>query len=119
MTKELQEIIEKYKPIIKHFGIRPQIKKFNEEAFELIEALTEWSVDEYTSTLRGLSHVFDAEQKAHIAEEMADCLVLIRQFQAVFEIEPEEIERIADEKVKRTINRIYNENHHNENRREV
>ena len=45
--------------IINHYGLKNQIRKFNEESYELIEALFE-------------------NNKEHIAEEIADCLLLIK-----------------------------------------
>ena len=76
--------------IINHYGLKNQIKKFNEESYELIEALFE-------------------EDKEHITEEIADCLVLINQFKAYYEIKDKDIQKVYDYKIARQEGRIANE----------
>ena len=66
--------------IISHYGLKNQIRKFNEESYELIEALFE-------------------EDKEHITEEIADCLVLINQFKAYYEIKDKDIKKVYDYKI--------------------
>lgn len=74
--------------IINYFGLRSQLKKFNEEAFEVIDA------------------VLSEDGIEHIAEEIADCTLLLRQVQAHFGISNEKIEGIVDSKTERTLRRI-------------
>ena len=76
--------------IINHYGIKNQIKKFNEESYELIEALFE-------------------EDKEHITEEIADCLLLINQFKAYYGIEDKDIQKVYDYKIARQERRIADE----------
>ena len=65
--------------IINHYGLKNQIRKFSEESYELIEALFE-------------------NNKKHITEEITDCLVLINQFKAYYEIQDKDIQKVYDYK---------------------
>lgn len=76
--------------IINHYGYKHQIRKLAEEQYELIEALFE-------------------NDKDHITEEIADCLVLINQFKAFYKIKDEEIGEIYDYKIARQEGRISDE----------
>lgn len=73
--------------IINHYGLKNQIRKFNEESYELIEALFE-------------------NDKDHITEEIADCLVLINQFKAYYKIKDKDIQKVYDYKIARQERRI-------------
>lgn len=95
MEKDLLKIIE-------HFDIRNQLKKFNEECYELEEAILDYQTeiayfDEDAMTL---------SIKKHIAEEIADCMVILEQFKLHYGISNEEITKIFWEKVNRTLERI-------------
>ena len=76
--------------IINHYGLKNQIRKFNEESYELIEALFE-------------------NNKEHIAEEIADCLLLIKQFRDFYKIQDEEIREVYDYKIARQERRMADE----------
>lgn len=76
--------------IINYYGLKNQIRKFNEESYELIEALFE-------------------NDKDHIIEEIADCLVLINQFKAYYEIKDKDIQKVYDYKLARQERRIADE----------
>ena len=76
--------------IINHYGYRHQIRKLAEEQYELIEALFE-------------------EDKEHITEEIADCLVLINQFKAYYEIQDKDIQKVYNYKIARQEGRIADE----------
>lgn len=76
--------------IINHYGDKHQIRKLAEEQYELIEALFE-------------------NDKEHITEEIADCLLLINQFKAYYKIQNEEIREVYDYKIARQERRIANE----------
>ena len=76
--------------IINHYGYRHQIRKLAEEQYELIEALFE-------------------ENKEHITEEIADCLVLINQFKAYYEIKDKDIQKVYDYKIARQERRMTDE----------
>ena len=76
--------------IINYYGYRHQIRKLAEEQYELIEALFE-------------------NDKEHITEEIADCLVLINQFKAFYQIEDKDIQKIYDYKLARQERRMADE----------
>ena len=76
--------------IINHYGYKHQIKKLAEEQYELIEALFE-------------------NDKEHITEEIADCLLLINQFEAFYQIKDKDIQKVYDYKIARQERRIADE----------
>ena len=82
--------------ICHHYGIRKQIKKLSEEVFELQEAVidNEWDVDGNTD---------------HIAEELADVMVLWEQIRLHYEVPIQVIQGIMKEKVERQLKRIEDE----------
>jgi predicted house-cleaning noncanonical NTP pyrophosphatase (MazG superfamily) len=75
--------------IILHYGLKHQIRKFAEESYELVETL--------------LCEQMDSD---HVAEEIADCCVMIEQFKQLFCFSDAEIVEIANSKIKRQIERI-------------
>ena len=83
--------------IIRYYGIKSQIKKFNEESFELTEAM----IEEIYSSFADYS-----DNKQHIKEEIADNLVLLSQFILYYNINLDEIEEIFKQKVERQLKRI-------------
>lgn len=82
--------------ICQHYGIRKQIKKLSEEVFELQEAVidNEWDVDGNTD---------------HIAEELADVVVLWEQIRLHYEVPIQVIQGIMKEKIERQLKRIKEE----------
>lgn len=86
---------EKLKKIIKHYGVTPQLKYFQSEVYELTEAIL-WN--ELTP------HTY--ADKEHITEEIADVMVMLKQFQLYYCIKDEEIEEIMKFKIDRQIERI-------------
>lgn len=93
MTDKLLKIIE-------HYGIQNQVRKFNEESFELTEAIFDY---EFT----GISD--NKEVLNHIAEEIADVLVMVFQFLKYYKINQKEVAKIIDFKIDRQLERIKNE----------
>lgn len=89
-------IYEYLETICQHYGIRKQIKKLSEEVFELQEAVidNEWDVDGNT---------------AHIAEELADVIVLWEQIKLHYDVPSQLIRGIMMEKVERQLKRIEEE----------
>lgn len=85
--------------IIKHYGVNNQQRKLQEEIFELQEAIIEYELDE-----TGL------ETKKHIEEEFADCMVVLEQFKAYYNLDNDKIVDIMYKKIERQLNRIENEN---------
>ena len=82
---------EKSIKIIKANGVKDQLKKFAEENYELIEAIYEHDL------------TFDSQ---HIAEEIADNILLLHQFMLYFKIKPEDVEQIIAYKQDRTLYRL-------------
>ena len=90
--------------IIKHYGVNAQQRQFNEETFELQEAIIEYEN----------SGCYDEEDSVefvnHIAEEIADVLNLIEQFMYCYDIDfDKEVLEIKHQKVARQLERIQNE----------
>lgn len=98
MVCEMEEK-EKYLKIINNYGVISQLKYFQSEVFELNEAIITQELDETG---------YNYEIK-HIAEEIADCLVMIRQFKEYYDISNDEIKNVMKYKVKRQLERIKNE----------
>lgn len=94
-----EELLER----INYFGIENQTMKFGEEADELKIAIAEY---ECLKQFVGGSRA--KQLKEHIAEEIADNLALLKQFQLFYGIEDEDIKRWLKFKNKRTNERIEN-----------
>ena len=88
---------EDLKQIIKHYGVLPQLKYFQSEVYELTEAIL---FEQLTITFG---------DKEHIAEEIADVMVMLKQFQLYYCIKDEEIKDIMEFKINRQIARIEKE----------
>ena len=88
--------------IINHYRVMPQLKYFQSEVFELVEAVINrelhWNYDTEIQDIKPLDK--------HIAEEISDCFVMLKQFQYYYGIEDKEIEDVMNEKIDRTISRI-------------
>lgn len=97
---------DKFLQIINHYGIDKQLKYIHSEYFELDEAIinAEWAKDEGYTPMIG-----------HIGEEIADVMVMLKQFQYYYGIEDEEIEYIMNYKIDRQIERVEKEGEKNEN----
>ena len=94
---------EKVLEIVNYYGIMPQLKYFQSEVFELNEAIIKKEI-EYTfgeTTIK-----MDENNLKHVAEEIADVMVMLRQFQLYYNISTEEIEKIMQCKIDRQIKRI-------------
>ena len=74
--------------INRYYGIMQQLKYIHREYFELDEA------------------IFNYENNDHVAEELADVMCVLKQFQYYFNIDDEEIESIMKYKIKRQLERI-------------
>ena len=82
--------------IINTYGIDNQLKYIHTEYYELDEAI--------------LNYITRDEDKEHIAEELSDCFVMLKQFQYYYGIEDKDIERIMKSKIDRQLGRIEKEN---------
>lgn len=89
---------EQLKQIINHYGINKQLKYIHSEYFELDEAIIDH--ESYGSCVK---------PKDHIAEEIADVMVMLKQFQYYYGIEDYWIEEIMKKKIERQLKRIEEE----------
>lgn len=93
--------------IIQHYGVNHQQRKFNEEVFELQEAINTYELKETVQYEIPLTEIIGT--KEHITEEIADCLVLLKQFQVYYDISAEQIKEVMRFKTKRQLERMKNE----------
>lgn len=77
--------------IISHYGYNNQLRKLNEECFELEEALI-------------------LSEKESITEEVADVMVMLYQFIEFYGITNDEIKKIMKQKINRQLKRMEKEN---------
>ena len=95
---------EQLKEIIEYYGIDKQLKYIHSEYFELDEAIINYFNDEtYYDEI-------DISDKKHIAEEIADIMVMLKQFQYYFDIDDKQIEDTMKFKIDRQLERIKNGN---------
>ena len=92
--------------IIDHFGVDNQLKKFNEECYELIEAINIFERVAFNCEGDFGDRQALEYRKANIAEEIADCMVLLNQFIRKYNIDTSTIQKLFEEKISRTIKRI-------------
>jgi NTP pyrophosphatase (non-canonical NTP hydrolase) len=90
----MEKFVEQCREIISQNGLSKQKRKFVEEGFELIEAITEMQVAPSRKNLE------------HVIEEMADSFVVWRQFAEYYDLDIAEIMTIAKAKAERTIARM-------------
>ena len=96
--------------IINNYGVNNQQKKLNEEVFELQEAITMYEQEQVLKDLLDIKIVdSDISKKQHIAEEIADVMVLLNQFKAYYNIPNETVLVFMRGKVNRQLERIKNE----------
>ncbi len=87
----------------------PQLKYIHSEYFELDEAIVEYQYlyNHYIGDKAKQMSI----KKSHIAEEISDCLVMLKQFQYYYGIEDKQIEDIMRFKIERQLRRIEEEKH--------
>ena len=91
--------------IIMHYGVNAQQRQLEEEVFELQEAITKAECNRCIGVVRKPCD----ECINHIAEEIADVAVMLKQFQYHYGIENEFIIALMRGKVNRQLERIKNE----------
>ena len=94
---------EEFLKIVNHYGISNQLKYIHSEYFELDEAILDYESNDYYD----IEHETDLKQ--HIAEEIADVMVMLKQFQHYYGIANSTLEMMMRFKVKRQLERIENE----------
>lgn len=98
---------EQLKEIIEHYGVMKQLKYFQSEVFELNEAIiNRENYLDYSSEIEPYNIVM---LDKHIAEEIADVIVMLAQFKEYYGITDEQIDDVFDYKVARQLERIKNE----------
>lgn len=104
MTDKLLKIIE-------HYGLHNQLRKFNEETFELEESIINYEQCKNSGYEYDYidAEELEKEYKEHIAEEIADVLVMVYQFLEYYKIDQVELCKTMDFKIDRQLERIKNE----------
>lgn len=100
---------DKLLQIINHYGLDKQLKYIHSEYFELDEAIWNYQNSGWDFDYEDAEQL-EREYKHHIAEELADIQVMLKQFQYYFDIEDEEIEETMKYKIDRQLDRIEKEN---------
>ena len=95
--------------IINHYGVLPQLKQFNEEAYELIEAIRNYEYQYDACEVIGCKEHHIEKEKEHIAEEIADVLNMVEQFMCYYDIDIKDVIEIKHKKINRQLERIENE----------
>ena len=93
--------------IISHYGVNAQQRQLAEEVFELQEAITTHELKNSVSYEIPLTELIDTRE--HITEEIADVMIMLGQFVYYYDINERNINKIADYKIKRQLERIKNE----------
>lgn len=100
--------MEPYLDIINHFGYRNQMKKLNEETYELLEAVDDY--EDASMEFNNNEDYYSTEEmkvfRDHIVEEMGDVLILLTEFIGKYDIEKQELDKWMDYKLERTLDRI-------------
>lgn len=99
---------DKLLKIINHYGVMPQLKYFQSEVFELNEAIIREQEARF-NYYEGYGFGDSDKIKGHIAEEIADVLVMLNQFKEYYNIKDEDINEIMEQKIDRQLKRIEDE----------
>ena len=83
---------DKLLQIINYYGLDKQLKYIHSEYFELDEAILNYQNSGWDFDYEDAEQL-EREYKHHIAEELADIQVMLKQFQYYFDIEDEEIKK--------------------------
>lgn len=95
---------DKFLEIFNHFGYKNQLKKLNEECFEFIESIYDFeNILKYE--LDDNKNEF-VKCKSHLTEELVDMLLLLAEFTEKYNIDENEINKIFNMKIERTLDRI-------------
>ena len=88
--------------------INKQLKYIHSEYFELDEAILDYQKSGWDFTDEDCKDI-EKEYRTHIAEELADIQVMLKQFQYYYDITDEEVENIMKQKIERQLKRIEDE----------
>lgn len=92
---------EKLLKIIQRYGINKQLKYIHSEYFELDEAVVQF---DYNDEIHNEKYAIEC-----VAQEIADVMVMLKQFQYYYGITDEQIEEIMNYKIDRQLDRISEE----------
>lgn len=97
--------------IINNYGINNQLKKLNEECYELIEAVKDYEYQKDACENIGCKDIklHLKKSKEHIEEEFADCCVVLEQIKAYYNLDNDKIIEIMKQKIDRQLRRIEKE----------
>lgn len=95
--------------IINHYGWNKQLKYIHTEYFELDEAILEYENAGWDFNDEDCKGV-EQQYRCHIAEEIADIMVMLKQFQYSYCIDDKYIEDMMNIKIDRQLERIREEN---------
>ncbi len=96
---------EKLLEIINHYGLMKQLKYIHSEYFELDEAIIDYHQSGWDFDYEDAEEL-ERKYATHIAEEIADVMVMLKQFQYYHNIKDEQIENIMKAKIERQLERI-------------
>ena len=105
----MEQLKEDLLKIINHYGVNAQQRQFAEEVFELQEAIYQYIAQKEACENIGCSRIHIDKCKEHIAEEIADVMIMLNQFKAYYDIPNETILVFMRGKVNRQLERIKNE----------
>lgn len=98
---------EDLKKIIEYYGVRSQIRKFNEESYELEEAILDYE----NQINNNRSSKVMKELKEHLIEELADVEVMLGQFIEHYNIDRTDIDKVKQKKIERQLKRMELDGH--------
>lgn len=93
--------------IINTYGVNAQQRQFAEEVFELQEAITQHELKESVSYEIPITEI--VETREHIAEEIADVTIMLKQFRVYYNVSDKTTNTIMRKKIQRQLERIKNE----------
>lgn len=98
--------------IINYYKIKSQLKKLNEECYELIEAVKDYEYQKDACEVIGCKDIKEhlKKSKEHLEEEYADVCVVLEQFKAYYDLDNDKIVEIMKQKINRQLKRIEKEN---------
>lgn len=99
---------EKLLKIISFYGVMPQLKYFQSEVYELGEAIWEYQSSGWDFDYEECAEI-EKKYKEHIAEEIADVMVMLEQFRLYYGISDMTVEDIMVNKIDRQLERIEKE----------
>lgn len=110
---------KKLRKIINHYGLDKQLKYFQNEIYELNEAILNYKKDSmsdfFGDVFRNVKNAFSVifnqprekdPRREHVIEEIADVTVMLKQIQLYYNIPTSEIHEVIQYKIQRQIKKI-------------